>query len=101
MYFGSHDPRMLIFVGVFCLCMGGYHVYRGGTAGPLRRVTAAELEEGKVAAAEGTWFEVIGVPRWDLQLAEADKESGRRVVPLVSPGWTAERPVAVFMEVGS
>jgi hypothetical protein len=100
MFFASHDPRMLIFLGVFCLCYGGYHVYRGGTAGPLRRVTAAELEEGKVAT-QGTWFEIVGVPRWDLQLAEDDKEKGRRVVPLVSRGWTAERPVAVFMELGS
>ena len=100
MFVASHDPRMLIFLGVFCLCYGGYHVYRGGTAGALRRVTAAELEEGKVA--EGTWFEIAGVPRWDLQLSEDDKEKGRRVAPLVSPGWTAAaRPVAVFMEVGS
>jgi hypothetical protein len=91
---------MLIVLSVFCLCMGGYHVYRGGTAGPLRRVTTAELEEGKVA--EGTWFEIVGVPRWDLQLTEGDAEKGRRVAPLVSPGWTATaRPVAVFMEVGS
>lgn len=69
MFVASHDPRMLIFLGVFCLCYGGYHVYLGETAGALRRVTAAELEEGKAAAAEGTWFEIVGVLRWDLQMA--------------------------------
>ena len=91
------DPKILVFIGLFCFGLGGYYMYRGLSAGQRVDVDCAELEQGRTVHA--FWLNVKGTPRWDLAQVGPGDDSHRTFVPVVSDTWTPQRPVGVFLEV--
>jgi hypothetical protein len=85
--------------GVVMLICGALLTWSGLTAGALTRPDLAALEAG--AAPPSRYVEVQGRLLWERSLAHGPRGAVQPLnyVPLVSQGWQAGRPVALYVRV--
>jgi hypothetical protein len=83
------------------LAVAGYFLVQGATAGALSRISATALEAGEAPASRYVDLEgrLASSHAAAIEETHQGSKSTTLYVPIVSPGWTPDEPVAAFLAI--